>query len=159
MTHFKPHITGFMWHDLLMAISWENLERAFEITRQDGMLLLHQPGGPGTFWGSRAAIGSEQFQDFVLRIDTETNLAEVVLKVTYSPGEKCLGVTDRVAEAKRWVADTNDPASTSTPTQELVSDRIGMEQYRAWQYARVSKVYRQSGLVYGVLLRRERMAV
>lgn len=108
MTHFKPHITGFMWHDLLMAISWENLERAFEITRQDGdAKLLHQPGGPGTF-GVVAAIGSEQIQDFVLRIDTETNLAEVVLKVTYSPGEKCLGVTDRVAEAKRWVADAND---------------------------------------------------
>jgi hypothetical protein len=107
MTYSKPRITGFVWHHLLMAINWEVLEHAFVITRQDGgAKLLHQPGGPGTF-GVVAAIGAEQIQGFVLRTGPEANLAEVVLKVTYLPGEKCLGVTDRITEAERWVADAN----------------------------------------------------
>jgi len=83
------------------------MRSAFDITRQHGDAgLFHQPDGPGTY-GIGASIAAETILGFELRPVPETELTEVILRVTYPPGEKCLGITNQLSEAAQWVAEAN----------------------------------------------------
>ncbi len=103
MTHTKPQIVSFVWHDLFMGIDWDTMRYAFTISREHGdAVILRVP--PGV----QFAIGPESMLQFRLVYDETTVLAEVVLDVTYSRGADSLGLTDKVDEAKRWVKDANE---------------------------------------------------
>ena len=107
MASTKPRITDFRWHDKYMAIDWEMMLYAFVIDSQYGgaKILVHSPDLSVSVQGT---ISAHQIRRFLVRADEETGLAEVVLEVTYGSREECLGLTDKVEEARRWIARAND---------------------------------------------------
>src|SRR5512145_3411928 len=107
MAQYKRHIAQFIWRQGVMVLNWDDTISAFDITSSDGGAgIFHQPGGPGTF-GIKAAISPEDILGFIVQPDSATGLSEVILRVTYPPGEESLGLTERRVEAERWVADAN----------------------------------------------------
>lgn len=103
----KPIIKAFRWDSKFMALDWNLMRGAFDITRPDGGAGILIPNSNPNKPGVQAAISAHKIRGFLLRPDPETNLTEIILEVSYGTGEKCLGLTDQVAEAERWVADAN----------------------------------------------------
>lgn len=110
MSNNKPRITAFVWHDQLMAIDWEDMQTAFDISVQHGDAGIFIPPPPDSSYsvGVQAAISAQNISHFELQLDPETGLTEVVLNVTYESGKKSLGLTNQLKEARRWVADANE---------------------------------------------------
>lgn len=107
MAHPKPAITKFRWHEGYMAIDWQTMKFAVDITRSDGGVGILIPSTESDKPGVQAAISAHKIRRFVLRKVPETEYVEVVLEVNYEPGEKCLGLTKQVEEAIQWVIDAN----------------------------------------------------
>ncbi len=109
MTHIKPRITAFVYGDLIMTIDWDTMRYAFDISKGhgDAAIFIHPPPG-SVYPGMGAAISAPKIRCFSLRTDRDTGLTEVVLEVTYGSGKECLGLTDQVEEAEKWVATANE---------------------------------------------------
>jgi hypothetical protein len=105
----KPRIKAFVYGDSFMAIDWNTMRYAFDISTEhgDAGIFVHPPPG-SVYPGMGAAISAPKIRRFVLRPDQDTGLTEVVLEVTYGSGEECLGLTDQVEEAEKWVATANE---------------------------------------------------
>lgn len=107
MTRAKQIITKFRWYKNHLAIDWPTMMDAFVINRSDGGALILHPSEEIGKPGIQAAISFGKIHRFVLREDSDTGYAEVMLLVKFEPGELCLGLTKQVEEAKKWVSDAN----------------------------------------------------
>ena len=90
-----------------MAIDWQTMMFAFDITRSDGGAGILIPSTDPDKPGVQAAIPPEKMLEFTIRKVPPTEYVEVILKVSYEPGEKCLGLTTQIEEAEKWVMDAN----------------------------------------------------
>ncbi|WP_420632358.1 hypothetical protein [Candidatus Leptofilum sp.] len=107
MTKTKPTITKFRWHEKYLAIDWSIMMWAFVITSLDGGAKILNPSEEAGKPGIQAAISFGKIRGFVLREDSDTGYAEVMLLVKFESGELCLGLTKQVEEAQKWVIDAN----------------------------------------------------
>lgn len=108
MIDSKPKIKEFVWHERFMAIHWDDMPYAFEISVQWGdAKIFHPPPPDSQYGGIHGGVDLSQMGQFVLRPTQEIEQVEVVLEVTYGPREKSLGVTNQISTAERWVIAVN----------------------------------------------------